>query len=235
MTKSEPARSDQPSSLRSDTDQPCTASWTPLRHTNTQGEEWKLLSVAGWPTEYQHVETLKSRERYTYCMFRRCRVPEMKKPGGQLLPCGPRLYFGCQLFIWERSPKARYESLTANILMSDVPSEKVSSVGLTVEGVYIQQHGALPLVGGPLQPGGGVDSGSGSWELQRCQQFVLAQWAVLPWTLVRHIPAHQIMQTESSGFKCFSGKVSNKMANHSMAVFGLWQYMHLPPVFSTVI
>lgn len=59
--------------------------------------------------------------------------------------------------------------------MSDVPSEKVSSVGLTVEGVYIQQHGALPLVGGPLQPGGGVDSGSGSWELQRCQQFVLAQ------------------------------------------------------------
>lgn len=56
-----------------------------------------------------------------------------------------------------------------------VSSEKGSSVSLTVEGVYIQQHGALPLVSGPLQLGGGVDSGSGSWELQRCQQFVLAQ------------------------------------------------------------
>lgn len=56
-----------------------------------------------------------------------------------------------------------------------VSSEKVSSVSLTIEGVYIQQHGALPLVSGPLQLGGGVDPGSGSWELQRCQQFVLAQ------------------------------------------------------------
>lgn len=48
-------------------------------------------------------------------------------------------------------------------------------VSLTVECVYIQQHGALPLVGGPLKLGGGVDSGSGSRELQRGEQFALAQ------------------------------------------------------------
>lgn len=46
---------------------------------------------------------------------------------------------------------------------------------LTIEGVYIQQHGAFPLVRCPLQLGGWVGAGSGSWEVQRCQQFVLAQ------------------------------------------------------------
>ncbi|TNN50576.1 hypothetical protein EYF80_039216 [Liparis tanakae] len=69
------------------------------------------------------------------------------------------------------------------------------------QGVDVQQHGALPLVGGPLQLRGGVDSGSGSRELQRCQQFVLAQRAVLPWTVVRHVPARGAMYrgTEAAG------------------------------------
>lgn len=49
------------------------------------------------------------------------------------------------------------------------------SASLTVECVDIQQHCALPLVGGPLQLGGRMDSSSRSWELQRSQQFVLAQ------------------------------------------------------------
>ena len=69
------------------------------------------------------------------------------------------------------------------------------SISLTIVGVHVQQHGALPLVGGPLQLGGGVDAGGGSWELQRRQQLVLAQRAVLPWSLVRHIPAQGITQT----------------------------------------
>lgn len=51
----------------------------------------------------------------------------------------------------------------------------VEFVSLTIEGVYVQQHGARPLAGSPLQLGGWVDAGSRSWELQRCQQFVLAQ------------------------------------------------------------
>lgn len=56
----------------------------------------------------------------------------------------------------------------------ELPKAK-RSTSLTIEGVYVQQHGAFPLVGGPLQLAGRVDAGSGSWELQGCEQFVLAQ------------------------------------------------------------
>lgn len=45
----------------------------------------------------------------------------------------------------------------------------------TVECVHVQNHGALSLDSRPLQLGGGIESGSWSWQLQRGQQFVLAQ------------------------------------------------------------
>lgn len=51
----------------------------------------------------------------------------------------------------------------------------VTTASLTVECAYVQQHVALPLVSGPLQPSGRVDSSSGSWKLQRGQQFALAK------------------------------------------------------------
>lgn len=46
--------------------------------------------------------------------------------------------------------------------------------GLTVERDHIQQHGALPLVGGPLQLGGGEDPDCWRWVLQSGQQLALA-------------------------------------------------------------
>jgi len=91
--------------------------------------------------------------------------------------------------------KARSAFVTADRFIQQTVSSSLrwSQPRLTIEGVDVQQHGALPLVGGPLQLSGGVDSGSGSRELQRCQQFVLAQRAVLPWTVVRHVPARGAM------------------------------------------
>lgn len=165
-------------------------------------------------------------------------VPEMKKPWGQLLSCGPWLHFSCQLFIWEKTPKTRSEIMTAGMTLVQLMVTlflffTFTSVSLTVECVHIQQHCALPLVGGPLQLGGGVDSGSGSWELQRCQQFVLAQWAVLPWTVIGHIPAREIPWTESRTFdyKClqirhgatlaFTGFIF--VATHQNEIFTLLQ------------
>lgn len=71
------------------------------------------------------------------------------------------------------------------------------TVSLTIKCVYIQQHGALPLVGGPLQLGGGVDADSRRRELQSSQQLVLAQRAVLPRTVVRHVPAEEMQHNVS--------------------------------------
>lgn len=58
----------------------------------------------------------------------------------------------------------------------------------TVECVHVQSHGALPLDGGPLQLGGGIEPGSRSWQVQRGQQLVLAERAEHPWTVVGHVP-----------------------------------------------
>lgn len=68
------------------------------------------------------------------------------------------------------------------------PAAPVPPVRRTVERVHVQDHGALPLDGGPLQLGGGVEPGRRSRQLQRGQQFVLAERAVHPRTLVGHVP-----------------------------------------------
>lgn len=78
-----------------------------------------------------------------------------------------------------------------------------TALGLTVERDDIQQHGALPPVGGPLQLGRGEDPDCGGWVLQSGQQLVLAQRSVLPWTIVRHVPAETThMQQRLSFSSC---------------------------------
>lgn len=69
---------------------------------------------------------------------------------------------------------------------------------LTVERDDIQQHGALPLVGGPLQLCRGVDPDCGGWVLQSGQQLVLAQSSVLPRTVVRHVSAQRTHITHAA-------------------------------------
>lgn len=44
-----------------------------------------------------------------------------------------------------------------------------SPVHRTIECVHVQNHGALSLDSGPLQLGGGIESSSWSWQLQRGQ------------------------------------------------------------------
>lgn len=77
---------------------------------------------------------------------------------------------GCSRYFNTRDAKTVFHGERVPVFVKNF-----TSVSLTVECVYIQQHGALPLVGGPLQLGEGVDSGSGSRELQRGEQFALAQ------------------------------------------------------------
>lgn len=97
-------------------------------------------------------------------------------------------------------------------------SQRVScsstELGLTVERYDIQQHGALPPVGGPLQLGRGEDPDGRGWVLQSGQQLVLAQRSVLAWTLVRHVPAERThMQQRLSCSSCtpVSGDVEKKL------------------------
>lgn len=44
---------------------------------------------------------ITEQRRSIHCMFRW--APEMKKPWGQLLSCGPWLHFSCQFLIWEKN------------------------------------------------------------------------------------------------------------------------------------
>lgn len=80
MTKSEPARSDQPSSVSRDTVQPWRASDTPLRQTRPPRSGCTARRPRGYVDEKEA-------------------SPVEEKPGGQLLPRGPRLHLAGQRFI----------------------------------------------------------------------------------------------------------------------------------------
>lgn len=168
MTKSEPARSVQPSSVRRDTDHPCTASDMPLlmqrRGVKIQAvcREWKLK---------------KKQRRFKWNRTGSAAARSPAAPRSSKTP--PR----SSAFRLSENTSGHSEADGRRLgFHSKVRS--FTTVSLTVECVYIQQHGALPLVGGPLQLGGGVDADSRRRELQSGQQLVLAQRAVLARTVV---------------------------------------------------
>lgn len=163
MTKSEPARSDQPSSVSRDTVQPWTASDAPLRQTRPQSSAARLVPRGP-----------RQRERSLTC------GGEARRPAAPPWSTTPPRW---SAFLLGGGKKKR---------KGDARWRRGASAPLppagTVERVHVQNHGALPLDGGPLQLGGGVEPGRRSRQLQRGQQLVLAERAVHPRSLVGHVP-----------------------------------------------
>lgn len=62
------------------------------------------------------------------------------------------------------------------------------ATALTIESVNLHHHLSFSLIGCPLELTRRVLSAGRRGELEGCEELVLAQRAILPWTSVGHIP-----------------------------------------------